>query len=361
MSTPASTPPSTLAPTGTLTDALPPGWSVRPLEPPRDDDAVLALVEAYERGVREHRIEPAHEVLDQLRALPGGGALDVLVVCDEAAEVSALLPWEVDTAEAEPPLVWFDVYLHPTVTGPTRSALEAALLRSALARTRSWATAAGRTRVRARTGTYRRDTGLVERIRRVGMAHERTFFGMVVELHAGYADPGPAPDGVRVRAVPPGQARTVHDLIEQTFADHWSHHREEFAQWWRRRSTPPAYDPCQWWVAEAGGAPVGVCLGDASRAGLGGGFVRNLGVVRAARGTGIAKHLLRVAFAEHRRRGWSWTSLGVDADSPTGATHLYRSVGMREVDTVDVYRVDLEVDPSANPQMVAEPTTRVPS
>ena len=56
---------------------------------------------------------------------------------------------------------------------------------------------------------------------------------------------------------------------------------------------------------------------------------------RAWRGRGLAKALLRRTFCEFWRRGVIHVSLDVDADSPTGATKLYESVGMEvEVEQV---------------------------
>jgi ribosomal protein S18 acetylase RimI-like enzyme len=97
-------------------------------------------------------------------------------------------------------------------------------------------------------------------------------------------------------------------------------------------------DPAQWWIADLDGEPVGFCLGEAR--GIGddpGGYVRSLGVETAARGRGIARHLLQVAFADHARRGWAWSQLTVDSENSTGATALYRSVGMEPVEVIDAY------------------------
>jgi ribosomal protein S18 acetylase RimI-like enzyme len=51
-------------------------------------------------------------------------------------------------------------------------------------------------------------------------------------------------------------------------------------------------------------------------------------VRREFRGRGYAKALLYRTFAEFWDRGVPRVTLGVDAASPTGATHLYESVGM---------------------------------
>ena len=49
---------------------------------------------------------------------------------------------------------------------------------------------------------------------------------------------------------------------------------------------------------------------------------------RPWRGKGYAKALLLHTFREFYERGMPRVTLGVDAESPTGATHLYERVGM---------------------------------
>ena len=60
----------------------------------------------------------------------------------------------------------------------------------------------------------------------------------------------------------------------------------------------------------------------------GGGYVAAIGVRRPWRGKGYAKALLLHTFREFYDRGIKRVTLGVDAESPTGATHLYERVGM---------------------------------
>jgi ribosomal protein S18 acetylase RimI-like enzyme len=56
--------------------------------------------------------------------------------------------------------------------------------------------------------------------------------------------------------------------------------------------------------------------------------VATLGVRRAWRGRGLAKALLAQTFVKAYDAGFPRITLGVDATNPTGATALYRSVGM---------------------------------
>jgi len=58
----------------------------------------------------------------------------------------------------------------------------------------------------------------------------------------------------------------------------------------------------------------------------------------AARGRGVAKHLLGHAFHLDASTGRAGTILHVDSNNPTPALGLYESVGMRPVLVIDVWR-----------------------
>ena len=81
-----------------------------------------------------------------------------------------------------------------------------------------------------------------------------------------------------------------------------------------------------WFVVRDGDEIAATVRNDPDREG--GGYVGALGVRRAWRGRGLGRALLLQTFAEFHRRGVHRVTLGVDAESPTGATRLYESVGM---------------------------------
>lgn len=121
-------------------------------------------------------------------------------------------------------------------------------------------------------------------------------------------------------------ARAFHHALDEAFQDHWEHHDQGFDAWWERHRTNPSYDPTLWFLIREGDEIVATCRNEGNR--NGGGYIAALGVRRPWRGKGYAKALLRHAFAEFWDRGMPRVTLGVDADSPTGATHLYERVGM---------------------------------
>jgi GNAT superfamily N-acetyltransferase len=145
----------------------------------------------------------------------------------------------------------------------------------------------------------------------------------------------PMPDGVVVR-----QMRGVEDIevivdpITEAFQDHYGHtpseRESEVEQWHRWRGTEE-WDDSLVWIVEADGVPIAVNVAiTALGARLDTGYIASLGVIRAWRGKGIARALLTTSFAEFQRRGRRIVALHVDADSLTGATKLYESVGMHE-------------------------------
>ncbi len=330
---------------------LPPSLTAGTFRPGVDDAAILDLVTAYHRCYLQRAGEPATAVLAQIAQLPDGGRRDALLVRERRGDPVGLLVCETARAEAalaEEPEHWFDVFVVP---GKHTGRLENPLVATGLARLSEHRGNTGTARVQS--GTARADTATNAALAGHGMAHVRTFWELERTLSAEDDDPGPAPAGVRVRLAGDDAAgrALLHRLIEASFAGHWGHHERSAGQWWADRMSRVGQDPTQWWVADLAGEPVAACLGESSRADSRAGYLALLGVLDRARGRGIARHLLRVAFAEHRRRTWVRTALRVDSANATGATALYRSVGMEEIEVFDVYERTIR----------AEPTTREPS
>lgn len=165
---------------------------------------------------------------------------------------------------------------------------------------------------------------------RGGYAPVRHFWRLVAHLDTlPETEPRPLPPGVEL--VPydhPHDAEAVHAAYEEAFRDHWEHRPTPFDEWARRRFGDQRFDPSLWLLARAGDELAGFAL-NAWKTGGDWGWVDALGVRPAWRRRGIAEALLHAAFAEFRRRGETRVALGVDAQSPTGATRLYERAGMR--------------------------------
>jgi GNAT superfamily N-acetyltransferase len=142
-----------------------------------------------------------------------------------------------------------------------------------------------------------------------------------VELEA----PPEVPD-MGIERLDPDDIREFHDALDEAFADHWEHHPQQFEEWWERHRSNPNLDLSIWFLIREGGEMAAVIRNEPNR--NGGGYVGAIGVRRPWRGKGYAKALLLHTFAEFYDRGIKRVTLGVDAQSPTGATHLYERVGM---------------------------------
>ena len=84
-------------------------------------------------------------------------------------------------------------------------------------------------------------------------------------------------------------------------------------------------DPATGTAEPAGALVAAASEGEDDRPG--GSYVEYIGVLANARGRGVAKPLLATVIADAARRGRDRVGLEVDADSPTGADGLYRSMG----------------------------------
>lgn len=178
-----------------------------------------------------------------------------------------------------------------------------------------------------------------------------------------FSPPGP---GVVVRRVRGADAaddampdaddlRTVHDVLEASFTDHFNSHEERFEEFVDRLRADPGHRWDHWWIAELtqddgshdGPQPVGALVSSvlgAGSSGHEGSYVEYLGVLAAARGRGVASSLLHTVVADAARRGRDRVGLEVDADNPTGAARLYLAAGFVTRYVTQSWHRDVPVD-----------------
>lgn len=178
-----------------------------------------------------------------------------------------------------------------------------------------------------------------------GLELTRYFLEMRIDFEGGTPAPRLPPE-VKVRTFVPGEddAR-AYQAIDEAFRDHFGHvdrPLEVGLARFRHWMTKDDFDPSLWWLAFEGEEIVGANLCEPSVEGDEGiGYVASLSVRRPWRGRGIAQGLLLLSFEEFRRRGKRAATLHVDAQSLTGATRLYESVGMRESDRYAYFETEL--------------------
>jgi ribosomal protein S18 acetylase RimI-like enzyme len=138
------------------------------------------------------------------------------------------------------------------------------------------------------------------------------------------------PDGIRARTYRhPEDERLAYELQEETFRDAWDYRATTLEEWRDFQVRRRGFDPALWFLAFGDEQPAGLLLAYPERVGEPDlGFISIVGVRREWRRRGIAEALLRHAFRELHARGLRKVGLGVDAESPTGATRLYDRVGM---------------------------------
>lgn len=146
--------------------------------------------------------------------------------------------------------------------------------------------------------------------------------------------------------------QVVHQMLEESFEDHFNSYRESFAEFVQRLQEDPGHSWDHWWLAyvepDDDSTPVAagtvVCsVSSAPPGGVEGSYVEYIGVNRAARGRGVAKSLLNTVIADAAARGRDRVGLEVDADSPTKADELYRALGWTTDYVTESWFKDIEL------------------
>jgi mycothiol synthase len=194
--------------------------------------------------------------------------------------------------------------------------------------------ARGRGAARVHTFVLEPDTAAGELFVQHGFALVRRFYEMAIELEAAPAAPA-LPEEFALETFRAEDALAFYETLDAAFQDHWEHHSIGFERWWEEKQRAPDFDPTLWFLVRDGDDVAAAIRNDPER--NGGGYVGALGVARPWRGKGFGRALLLRTFAEFFSRGVSRVTLGVDAESPTGATQLYESVGMTVESAAVVY------------------------
>jgi mycothiol synthase len=210
-------------------------------------------------------------------------------------------------------------YLDPTGAGREDELLE-------------WAEARAREKgaQKVRLPVWHGQDALAAVLARRGYERVRSSFEMAIDLGA---EPPPAPEwppGIEVRAYRPDEdERITYETQEDAFRDVWDWRPTPIEQWRKFELEARGFDPSLWFLAWEGDEVAGICLSFPERVGDAGlGWISILGVRRRWRRRGLGEALLRHAFRELHARGLRRVGLGVDAESPTGATRLYERAGM---------------------------------
>lgn len=203
------------------------------------------------------------------------------------------------------------------------------------------------------------DTRQAGWLARAGYSKRRTWLHMERPVTAADAALEPRA-GVTVRPVEKHEngfpvaadLQIVHQMLEESFEDHFNNYRESFPEFVQRLREEPGHRWDHWWLAyvepEDGGDPVPagtvVCsVLSAPEGGSEGSYVEYIGVNRVARGRGVAKSLLGTVIADAAQRGRDRVGLEVDDDSPTKADQLYIALGWKTDYATDSWFKDIVI------------------
>lgn len=211
-----------------------------------------------------------------------------------------------------------------------------------LARAAELARAAGHPSCAVNQGIYRDDTRARAAAAEQGLRPETVFHRMRVDHGPDTPNPA-APLGLTVHTGPGDEdfLRTAHAVLNESFKDHFGWFPRPFDEWRQQLDQESTFSWPQLAVAALDSRPAAIIMtSDRFVEDENCGYVSDLGVLPEARGRGIAKYLLRTAFAADARAGRTGTILHVDTNNVTPALGLYESVGMRPVLIIDMWRRD---------------------
>lgn len=168
------------------------------------------------------------------------------------------------------------------------------------------------------------DTEAQRLYRRFGLAPVRYWFDMVAPT--GSVPDIPVPDGLDVVRYRTGRDRALYAAHMEAFADHWGFQAREEDHWRMLTVGSGDFLPDLSRMAIDGDQIAGYVLTYASPE-PGRGYVGQVGVRRPWRRRGLAAAMLADVLGAACAAGFQTVTLGVDADSPTGAVGVYERVG----------------------------------
>ena len=214
-------------------------------------------------------------------------------------------------------------------------------------------------RVAAEIGTHSNVPAAQELIKNLGYSHVRSFYTMRIQMDA----PPPLaqfPESICLKQVDvESDLEAVYRADQDAFRDHYGFVEEKFENGFARFRhhflETENYDPTLWFIAWDGDeiAGINICRPHANDDNSVG-YVSSLGVRRAWRKRGLGLALLQHSFGEFYRRGKKTVDLGVDADSLTGALHLYKKAGMSIFSQFDKYEKELRAGKEISVQSIKE-------
>lgn len=315
---------------------LPAGWTAK--VPDLDDLPALLRLRAADKTPFEGSGKVDADAITGEIAGPASWTRQQLVAIDPGGDIRA---WAIAHDRAAGRTL---VYLYVDRTIAQAAEVAAGLYAWLEDQARSMAELRGITESHLDASPFADDTVQREWLAAAEFTNKRTWLHMSRPVVPDEKVP-PLREGVTIRPVETHEngmpvaadLQTVHQTLEESFQDHFNSYRESFPEFVQRLREDPGHRWSHWWLAYVdvpdesdtllpAGSLVASVL-PANAAGVEGTYVEYIGVNRNARGRGVAKGLLYTVIADALERGRDRVSLEVDADSPTGADGLYKSMG----------------------------------
>ncbi len=179
-----------------------------------------------------------------------------------------------------------------------------------------------------------------------GFAISRSFLRMARPLDQPIPEPQ-FPHGFTLRHLAgPQEVPAWVEMFNQSFIDHWNHHDLTVEQRLHRMKSADYKAEYDLLAVAPDGTFAAFCVcgiypQENARTGRNEGWINLLGTRRGFRRIGLGRAMLLAGLRLLKAGGVDTAVLGVDADSLTGATRLYESVGFRPVHTYVSYAKDV--------------------
>ena len=189
------------------------------------------------------------------------------------------------------------------------------------------------------TGASVGDQAAIRLFERLGFGPVRYFFEMVAPL-SGSPIEAALPDGLTAVPYAPELAKPLYEVHMEAFSDHWGFQRRPFEKWVIGTVESEEFRPDLTRIAFDGDQIAGYVLAYNNVEGRE--YIGQVGTRRPWRKRGLASALISASLNAAVADGKSSASLGVDADSPTGAVGVYERLGFEVKHQFVSYRRAIE-------------------
>jgi ribosomal protein S18 acetylase RimI-like enzyme len=304
----------------TTTAALPDAYTVRPPEP-TDAEALFQMLAAYNTPLIGFADGTVDEVADGIVEPGFDRATDgFLVLAGDGRPVG----YGTTFGKGDRDVVGIQVWSQ-------QPAIADWLFERTMRRAREMGHQGGHTEIIVDTDVYGADEPLRALLSDHDFTAGTTYHRMRIDHTMPVATPAASAEvNIRRGAFDDATRWTAHEVLIESFRGQFGFVARPHQEWIEYLDALSIFDWSQLTLLEIDGRAVAIRLcTDAYLETDNCGYIGTLCVLEAFRGRGLAKFLLRDAFAHDAAAGRAGTILQVDTNNPTPALDLYQSVGMR--------------------------------